>query len=87
MSARNGAEMVQWPLGRNDPQAPDGADSGGHGTAEFYMVRDFLDSICCGRPSPIGIDAALEMSVPGLCAHQSASDGGNPVDIPTYWRT
>ena len=87
LSAQNGAEMVQWPLGRNDPQAPDGADSGGHGTAEFYMVRDFLDSICCGRPSPIGIDAALEMSVPGLCAHQSASDGGNPVDIPTYWRT
>ena len=80
------ADMVQWPLGRNDPQAPSGADSGGHGTAEYYMVRDFLNSIRYGRPAPIGIDAALEMSVPGLCAHQSALNGGTPMDVPTYWR-
>ena len=42
------------------------------------MVRDFLSSIRHGRPAPIGIDAALEMSVPGLCAHQSALNGGTP---------
>lgn len=86
-SEDNGVDMVQWPLGRNDPQAPSGADSGGHGTAEYYMIRDFLESVRRGRPSPIGIDAALEMSVPGLCAHQSALNNGHPVDIPTYWRT
>ncbi len=87
LSEQGKADMVQWPLGRNNPQAPSGADSGGHGTAEYYMFRDFLNSVRHGRPAPIGIDEALEMSVPGLCAHQSALDGGTPVEIPTYWRT
>ena len=80
-------QMVQLALGHNDPNAPRGADAGGHGTAEYYMVRDFLESIRCNLPPPIDIGAALDMSVPGLCAHQSALQNGSPVDIPTYWHT
>jgi hypothetical protein len=34
---------------------------------------------------PIDIHAALDMSLPGLCAHQSALEGGRPVEIPD-WR-
>jgi predicted dehydrogenase len=78
--------MLEWPLGRNHPDAPTGADAGGHGTAEYYMVRDFLDCIRRDLPPPIDIVAALDMSVPGLCAHQSALENGRPIDLPTYWR-
>ncbi len=50
------------------------------------MVQDFMASVRDNTPSPIGIDAALDMTLPGLCAHQSALQGGAPVAIPD-WRT
>lgn len=34
---------------------------------------------------PIGIEAALAMALPGICAHESAMNGGRPVPIPD-WR-
>ncbi|MEW6754869.1 MAG: Gfo/Idh/MocA family oxidoreductase [Candidatus Latescibacterota bacterium] len=77
--------MVEIPLGTDVPRAPAGAAAGGHGTAEYYMVRDFMEAVRAGVEPPLGITAALEMSLPGLCAHQSALQGGQPVEIPD-WR-
>jgi hypothetical protein len=34
---------------------------------------------------PIDIYAALDMTIPGLCAYESAMQGGLPVPIPD-WR-
>lgn len=76
--------MVQLPLQGNSPSAPPEAYRGGHGTVEYYMVRDFVDSIREGRKPPIDIELAWNMTVPGLCAHESAVNGGAPVTVPRW---
>lgn len=77
--------MMELPLGYDVPGVPAQARAGGHGTAEYCMIRDFLDALRQGRPSPIDIHQALDMSLPGLCAQESIRQGGAPVEIPD-WR-
>jgi predicted dehydrogenase len=77
--------MIPLPLGENVPGAPSAATQGGHGTLEYYMVQDFMESVRNDTPPPLDIYAALEMTLPGLCAHESAMRGGEPVAIPD-WR-
>jgi len=74
--------MMTMPLNYDVPGAPSAARAGGHGTAEYYMVRGFLDCITRDTPSPIGIRQAVDMCLPGLMAHQSALNAGVPVAIP-----
>ena len=78
-------DMMQIPLGYNVPGAPREAALGGHGTTEYYMVQAFLESVRHDTEPPIGIHAALDMALPGLCAHESALQGGQPVPVPD-WR-
>jgi predicted dehydrogenase len=77
--------MIGIPLGEGRPHAPLDARQGGHGTAEYDMIQAFLCAIREDATPPIDIHLALDMSVPGLCAHQSALQGGQPVRIPD-WR-
>lgn len=76
--------MASLPLDTRHPDAPASAAAGGHGTAEWAMVRDFVEAIRGGRPSPIDVHAALDMTLPGLCAHRSALQGGVQVEIPDF---
>ncbi|MDH7568349.1 MAG: Gfo/Idh/MocA family oxidoreductase [Armatimonadota bacterium] len=78
----NAAGMVSLPLSYVHPNAPAGATVGGHGTCEYYMVAAFLQSLREGREPPIGVDLALDMTLPGICAHLSAEQGGKPVEVP-----
>jgi len=77
--------MIEMPLGYSMPGASRDAERGGHGTAERDMVAAFLRSIWSDTDPPIDIYRALDMAVPGLCAHESALQGGKPVDVPA-WR-
>lgn len=77
-------EMISLPIGLNRPRAPAGATVGGHGTCEYYMVRDFLDAIRGDTDPPIDVYRGLDFSLPGLCAHQSAEQGGAPIEIPDF---
>ena len=77
--------MIQIPIGNDVAQVPAEARRGGHGTLEYLMVQDFMASIRDDRPPPIDIYAALDMTLPGLYAYQSALQGGAPVAIPD-WR-
>jgi len=54
----------------------------GHGGADFYTVRDFLDALIQGKPSPIDVYAGADMTLPGILGHFSAAEGGLPLDIP-----
>lgn len=72
--------LMTMPLNYDVPGAPTAA--GGHGTAEYLMVRDFVDAIVNDAPPPIGIAPALDMCLPGLMAHASALDGGAPKMVP-----
>jgi predicted dehydrogenase len=79
----NIAAPVRLPLGTNFPQAPRAATLGGHGTAEWYMLQDFLRALREDRAPPIDVYDALMYSVPGLCALEAARTG-RPVAIPQY---
>jgi predicted dehydrogenase len=77
--------MIEIPVDENVPHASSAARLGGHGTAEHEMVRAFVQAIRDDTDPPIDIYLALEMSLPGLCAHESALQGGQPVTVPD-WR-
>jgi len=65
-----------------DPNAPEGARVGAHGTSEFYLVRDFVDCLLTGRRAPIDAVRASEFTIPGIIAHESAKQGGAWLDVP-----
>lgn len=69
----------------SNPDAPPEAFGGGHGTVEYYLVRDFIDTLERGdrRPPRNDIIRALDMTVPGICAHE-ASQTGRWVDVPLF---
>lgn len=65
-----------------DPSAPPEARKGGHGTSGHFMIRDFLKAVATGSQPSIDIVRAIEMTVPGLVAHESAMQGGVWLDVP-----
>ncbi len=65
-----------------DPNAPKEARQGGHGTSEYFMIRDFLKAVNSGTRPPIDAVMAADMTIPGLIAHQSAMQGGKWMDVP-----
>ena len=79
---KQGYEAIACP--EADPAAPPEAYSGGHGTSEYYLVRDFIDAVKQGTRPPIDAVKAAEWTAPGLCAHASAMKGGEWVDVPVF---
>ncbi len=75
-------DMIALPIDWTHPRAPGDATAGGHGTAEYYMVQDFVRCIKDDTPPPIDVYMALDMTLPGICAHQSAVQGSQPVEVP-----
>lgn len=68
----------------SDPSLPESARAGGHGTAEYCLVQDFLRSLERGEKPRIDEVRAMEMTVPGLLAHESAMRGGEWLDVPSF---
>ena len=75
-------DFITCPIG--DPDAPEEAGRGGHGTSEYYMIRDFLDSIEAGVRPPIDVMRAMDFTVPGILAHQAAMGKGEWLDVPAF---
>ncbi len=82
MNKKDGGKLIDCPT--VDPDAPEEAKSGGHGTSEYYMIRDFLDAVDSGKRPPIDVIRAADWTVPGLIAHQSAMAGGKWMDVPRF---
>jgi predicted dehydrogenase len=76
-----GAPMI-FDCDANHPGAPPEALTGGHGSSEYFMVDDFVRGIIAQTGPPIDVFAALDMTLPGLCAHISAEAGSEPVAVP-----
>jgi predicted dehydrogenase len=68
----------------SDPSLPDSARAGGHGTAEYSLIQDFLRSLERGEKPRIDVVRAMDMSIPGLVAHESAMRGGVWLDVPSF---
>jgi len=76
------AQEVECPI--VDPNAPDEAKHGGHGTSEYYLIRDFLDALENNVKPPIDVMRAMDMTVPGIIAHESAMGDGNWREVPLF---
>ena len=37
-----------------------------------------------GRTPPVDARAAARITAPGICAHESAMVGGDPIDVPEF---
>ena len=77
-----GYQVIDCPSA--DPAAPPEAFGGGHGTVEYYLVRDFIDAVMLGTQPPIDVIKAMDMTLPGICAHEAAMSGGGWVGVPLF---
>lgn len=57
---------------------------GGHGGSYPHLVNEYIGAIIEGRKPLIDIVKAANWSAVGFCAHQSALQGGKPIEIPDY---
>ena len=64
--------------------APESASEGGHGSTEFWMMKDFIAAARQEMPSPIDAYRALDYTVPGICAMESVARGGAAVTVPDF---
>jgi hypothetical protein len=72
------------PLSSAHTGAPPEATAGGHGTSEYFMCNDFVRCIVDDTEPAIDVYRGLDYSVPGICAHISAENGGEPVEVPDF---
>ncbi|MEA4832035.1 MAG: Gfo/Idh/MocA family oxidoreductase [Oscillospiraceae bacterium] len=70
----------------SDPNASEQLRAGGHGTCEYYLISTFIDDILYDRKPAIDVVKALDMTLPGLIAHEAAMKGGVWMDIPLFYR-
>jgi len=68
----------------SDPSLPASARAGGHGTAEYCLIQDFLGSLERGEKPRIDVVRGMDITVPGLIAHESAMRGGVWLDVPSF---
>ena len=66
------------------PPLPPGLSRGGHGGSHGYLTNEFVSAILQEREPLVDISAALNMTVSGIMAHQSALKDGELLKIPQY---
>ena len=54
----------------------------GHGTSEYWLLREFCAALRAGTPMPIDIHAAMDMTLPCILARESAERGGAVMVVP-----
>jgi predicted dehydrogenase len=69
------------------PPLPPKVRPGGHGGSHGNLMNEFVTAILEDRQPMVDVVAALNMTVPGVVAHQSATKGGELLKIPQYRRT
>ncbi|HXF63115.1 MAG TPA: Gfo/Idh/MocA family oxidoreductase [Caldilineaceae bacterium] len=54
----------------------------GHGGSDYWTMRAFVEAFRRGDSSPVDVFRALDCSLPGPLALESARQGGAPVEVP-----
>ena len=73
-------EVVEWP--ELDPEAPDWATLGGHGTSDYGTFMAFLQALETGQKPVLDEVRAWDLTVPGLIAAESALQNGRWMEVP-----
>lgn len=68
----------------NRPPLPPGVPRGGHGGSHGNLMNEFVTSILQDRKPLVDIAWALNLTVAGIVAHQSALKDGELMKIPQY---
>jgi predicted dehydrogenase len=66
------------------PAIPPGVGAGGHGGSHGQLTNDFIESILLDRTPTVNIGDALNMTMAGVIAHQSALKDGEWMKISQY---
>ena len=66
------------------PPLPPGVKAGGHGGSHGHLMNEFVTAILQDRKPLVDITRALNMTVAGIVAHQSALKDGELMKIPQY---
>ena len=66
------------------PALPPQVQAGGHGGSHGRLTDEFISSILQNRKPLVDIDVALNMTVAGIVAHQSALKNGELLKIPQF---
>jgi predicted dehydrogenase len=77
-----GAEQALPDLVR--PALPPGVEAGGHGGSHGRLTDEFVSAVLQDRQPLVNIAMALNLTVPGIIAHQSALKNGALLKIPQY---
>ena len=66
------------------PPLPPTVAPGGHGESHGHLTDEFITAILQDRKPLVDVVAAMNMSVAGIVAHQSALKDGELLKIPQY---
>jgi len=66
------------------PPLPPGVSAGGHGGSHGYLMSEFVEAVLRNRKPWVDAAQALNMTVAGIVAHQSALKDGELLKIPGY---
>jgi predicted dehydrogenase len=67
------------------PKYSDRPQSNYHGGTDYALIEKFLTAIRTGTSSPVPIEKALRMALPGIYAADSANNGGSLTEIKYPW--
>ncbi|NLD86961.1 MAG: Gfo/Idh/MocA family oxidoreductase [Clostridiales bacterium] len=56
--------------------------AGGHGSSDYFISQAFLDYVQYGKEPYTTVDVAMELTIPGLIAHEAAVQGHVWLDVP-----
>ncbi len=66
------------------PPLPPGVRGGGHGGSHGHLTEEFIRAILEDRQPSVDVVAALNMTVCGVVAHQSALRDGERLPVPVF---
>jgi hypothetical protein len=66
------------------PPLPPGVAPGGHGGSHGYLMNEFVTAVIADRKPLVHVGVALNMTVAGIVAHESAVKGGELMKIPHF---
>ena len=66
------------------PPLPPSVDVGSHGGSTGYLMNEFITAILQDRKPLVDISTALNLTVAGIVAHQSALKSGEWMKIPQF---
>jgi len=68
----------------DDPNHVSFLQGAGHGGSHPHLVQEFVAAIVENRNSAVDADVAANYTCAGICAHESAMQGGKRISIPDF---